>query len=104
MTSKLGKFTKIHPCPTCYGWLDIESICKHEKYTCPTCGRKQCLLHWPYPMKTREEAIHFLKSAEVRTGKMCFVRKVKRMSYVKWKIFTSEQDYLSYTHKGKHRR
>jgi hypothetical protein len=61
-------------CPTCYGWLDIESTCRHEKYACQTCGRKQCLLHWPYPVKTEKEAIHFPKSAEMRTGKRCFVR------------------------------
>jgi hypothetical protein len=55
-------------------------------------------------MKTEEEAIHFLKSAEMRTGKRCFVREVRRMPFVKWKIFTSEQDYLSYVRTGKHRR
>jgi hypothetical protein len=55
-------------------------------------------------MRTEEEAIHFLKSAEARTGKRCFVRKVTKASFVKWKIFTSEQDYLSYTQTGKHRR
>lgn len=26
-------------------------------------------------MQSRKEAIHFLKSAEVQTGKRCFVRK-----------------------------
>ncbi len=101
MRSQHRKLTKNHPCPTCYGWLDIESTCRHEKYVCPTCGRKQCLLHWPCPVKTEKEAIHFLKSAEMRTGKRCFVR---RTSFLKWKIFTSEQDYLSYVQTGKHRR
>lgn len=46
----------------------------------------------------------FLKSAEVRTGERCFVGKVTKVSFVKWKTFTSEQDYLSYTQTGKHRR
>jgi hypothetical protein len=98
------KLTEAHPCPTCYGWLRLGSTCKHEKYICPSCGRKQCLLHWPYPMQTRAEAIHFLKSAEVRTGKRCFVRKVRRGSFVKWKIFTSDQDYRNFMETGKHRR
>lgn len=104
MTSQPKELTKNRPCPTCYGWLDIESTCRHEKYVCPTCGRKQCLLNWSYHMKTKEEAIHFLKSAEMRTGQRCFVRIVRRTSFVKWKIFTSEQDYLSYVQTGKHKR
>jgi len=55
-------------------------------------------------MKTKEEAIHFMKPAEIRTDKSCFVREVRRMSFVKWKIFTSESDYMSYMQTGKHRR
>jgi hypothetical protein len=58
----------------------------------------------PYPMKTKEEAIHFMLSAEIRTGKSCFVREVTRMSLVKWKILSSEGDYMSYMQTGKHRR
>ena len=55
-------------------------------------------------MKTKEEAIHFLKSAELRTGKKCFVRQVKIGKFEKWKIFTSEEDYVSYLKARKHRR
>jgi len=62
------------------------------------------MLHWPYPMKTEEEAIHFLKSAEIRTGKNCFVRRVKLGKFEKWKIFTSEEEYQSYLKTRKHRR
>jgi len=62
------------------------------------------VLHWPYPMRT-EEAVHFLKSAEVRTGKRCFVRKVAPLPGMqKWKIFTSEEDYESYVKTRKHKR
>jgi hypothetical protein len=99
------KYTKTNPCKTCYGWdPDISSICTHEKYICPECGRKQCLLHWPYPMKTEEEAIHFLKSAELKIGKKCFVRHVKIGKFEKWKIFTSEEDYDNYLSFRKHKR
>jgi hypothetical protein len=55
-------------------------------------------------MKTEEEAIHFLKSAELRTGKKCFVRHVKIGKFEKWKIFTSEEDYKSYLKYRKHKR
>jgi hypothetical protein len=55
-------------------------------------------------MKTEEEAIHFLRSAELRTGKKCFVRQVKIGGFEKWKIFTSEEDYDSYIETRKHKR
>lgn len=61
-------------------------------------------MHWPYPMTTKEEAIHFLKSAEVKTDKKCFVRQVKLGAFKKWKIFTSEEDYESYVKFRKHKR
>ncbi|OHE55104.1 MAG: hypothetical protein A3K61_01160 [Thaumarchaeota archaeon RBG_16_49_8] len=98
-------YTKSKPCRTCYGWDHwFSSGCKHEKYVCPECGRKQCLLHWPYPMKTEEEAIHFLKSAELKTDKKCFVRHVRIGGFEKWKIFTSEEDYMSYIKTRQHKR
>jgi hypothetical protein len=37
-------------------------------------------------------------------SKRCFAMEFRRMPFVKWKIFTSEQDYLSYVETGKHRR
>lgn len=56
-------------------------------------------------MLTREEAIHFLKSAEVATGKRCFVREAMLPTGgKKWKIFTSERDYESYTKHKRHLR
>lgn len=56
-------------------------------------------------MPTREEAIHFLKSAEVVTGKRCFVREARLPTGgKKWKIFTSERDYESYTKCKRHLR
>lgn len=99
------RFTRENPCPTCYSWIPRDSPCDHEKYVCPTCGRKQCLRHWPYPMKSETEAIHFLKSAEVVTGRRCFVRKVaNNAGKDKWKIFTSEEDYQSYLESKRHKR
>lgn len=96
------------PCSTCYSWIPRDSPCDHQKYECPTCGRRQCLLHWPYPMKTRREAVHFVKSAQVQTGKECLVRPVDKPrqdgSTKVWKIFTSEDVYASYSSTGKHRR
>ena len=103
--NRMRTFTHKNPCPTSYGWdWAMESTCNHKKYICPTCGRKQCLLNWPYPMTTEVEAIHFLKSAELRTGKKCFVRHIKIGKFDKWKIFTSEADYESYLKTRKHRR
>jgi hypothetical protein len=55
-------------------------------------------------MRTEIEAIHFLKSAEQKTGKKCFVRHVHIGHVDKWKIFTSEEDYNSYVTTRKHRR
>jgi hypothetical protein len=59
-------------------------------------------------MKTRREAIHFLKGAEHQTGKRCTVRPVERAARVEpitqWKIFTSEDDWRSYRDTGRHRR
>jgi hypothetical protein len=55
-------------------------------------------------METEAEAIHFLKSAELRTGKKCCVRHVIIGRFDKWKIFTSEEDYRSYVETGKHKR
>jgi len=55
-------------------------------------------------VSTEEEAVHFLRSATIRTGKACFVRAVTRGPFVRWKIFTSEEDYRSYTRTGKHGR
>jgi hypothetical protein len=102
---KNPKYSKTNPCKTCYGWNSyFSSTCNHEKFICPECGRKQCLLHWPYPMKTEEEAIHFLKSAEFKTGKKCFVRHIKIGKFEKWKIFTTEEDYKSYLETRKHKR
>jgi hypothetical protein len=102
------KFTEDSPCPTCLSWIPRDSPCSHEKYECQTCGRRQCLLHWPYPMRTRREAQHFLKSAQLRTGQQCFVRSVSSRGDVGaapvWKIFTSEADYESYVRTGRHRR
>jgi hypothetical protein len=87
-------------------WMEpaVSSSCTHEKYVCPECGRKQCLLHCSYPMKTMEEAVHFLKSAELKTGKKCFVRYLKICKFEKWKIFTSEEDYKSYVKTRTHKR
>ncbi len=101
---KPWKYTKKQPCPTCYSWIPKNSPCNHKKYVCPTCGREQCILHWPYPMKSETEAIHFLKSAEEKTNKKCFVRQVKIGKFEKWKIFTSEEDYESYIKMKKHKR
>lgn len=54
-------------------------------------------------MKTREEAVNFLKSAEVVTGKKCFIRETMLPTGgKKWKIFTSERDYESYRKSKKH--
>jgi hypothetical protein len=59
-------------------------------------------------MRTRREAQHFLKSAQLRTGQQCFVRSVSSRGDVGaapvWKIFTSEADYESYLRTGRHRR
>lgn len=100
-------YTEDRPCPTCYSWVPRDSPCDHDKYECPTCGRRQCLLHWRYPMRSQREAVHFLKSAQVLTGKACFVRpgqthRGRRESRV-WKIFTTEEDYQSYIGTGRHR-
>jgi hypothetical protein len=98
-------YTQDHPCLECYGWGLPYSTCSNDKYFCATCGRPQCLLHWRYPIQTREEAIHFLKGAEVCTGKKCFVREAKLPTGLrKWKIFTSERDYESYMKSKKHLR
>ena len=103
--TQMSAFTQENPCPTCYGWdRTMESTCTHAKYVCPTCNRQQCLWHWPYPMATKEEALPFLKSAEVRTGKPCFVRLVIIGQFRKWKIFTSEEDFDSYLKTRKHQR
>ena len=65
----------------------------------------QCLLHWKYPMQTEDEALHFLKGAEMSTGKRCFIRKATvPTGGEKWKIFTSEEDYESYIKFKKHKR
>lgn len=61
------------------------------------------MLHWPYPMQTGE-AINFLRSAEIRTGKSCFVRHAVLGTFDKWKIFTSEDDCESYLRTRTHRR
>jgi hypothetical protein len=54
-------------------------------------------LHWRYLKQTKEEAIHFLKSAEIVTGKKCFVRKATAPTEEeKWRILASEEDYDSY--------
>ena len=98
-------YNEHNPCPTCYSWIPKDSSCTHEKYVCPTCGRAQCKLHWPYPMKSKREAIHFLKWAEIKNGKRCFVRGIENSAgKTKWKIFTSEEDYESYKTTGKHKR
>lgn len=95
-------------CPTCGSWIPRDSPCDHDKYECPTCGRRQCLRHWRYPRKTQREAVHFLKSAQEVTGRPCFVRSIDaprggRLA-TRWKIFTSEEDYESYVQTGTHRR
>ena len=99
------KLGRDDPCPECYGWWLWYSTCDHEKYVCRTCGRPQCLLHWKYPMQTEDEALHFLKGAEMSTGKRCFIRKATvPTGGEKWKIFTSEEDYDSYIKFKKHKR
>jgi hypothetical protein len=55
-------------------------------------------------MNTTKEAIHFMRSPEIRTGKRCFVRRVRRTPLVKWKIFTSEDYYMSYMQTDKRKR
>ncbi|HEX6299557.1 MAG TPA: hypothetical protein VF148_03740 [Acidimicrobiia bacterium] len=102
------RYSEEHPCPTCYGWVPRDSPCDHDKYQCPECGRRQCVLHWRYPMRTRREAVHILKSAQMATGKDCFIRPVERLRHDQvvtvWKIFTTEEDYRSYLATGHHRR
>ena len=102
--SNSQKFSEKNPCPECYGWGAFFSTCNHKSYTCKTCGRKQCLLHWPYPMKTKTEAIHFLKGAEIQTNKKCFIKYVEIGNWKKWKIFTTKEDYNSYIKTRKHKR
>lgn len=100
-------YTEADPCPTCHSWVPGDSPCDHDKYECPTCGRRQYLRHWASPMKTRREAIHFPKAAETVTGKPCFARPVERRhdkTATVWKIFTSEDDYRSYRETGRHAR
>ncbi|HEU4541580.1 MAG TPA: hypothetical protein VFR23_10695 [Jiangellaceae bacterium] len=101
-------YTASRPCPECYSWIPRDSPCDHDKYECPTCGRRQCVLHWRYPMRSHREAVHFLKSAQVVTGKACFVRAVAKRrgsrESTMWKIFTSESDYQSYVDTGQHSR
>lgn len=101
-------YSEDHPCPTCYSWIPRDSPCDHSKYECPACGRRQCLLHWRYPMRTETEARHFLKAAESATGKPCFVRAVHQQrrdrAATVWKIFTSEADYQAYQRTGRHSR
>ena len=56
-------------------------------------------------MESFDEAMHFLKGAEVSTGKRCFVKKAKvPTGGIKWKIFTSTEDYSSYVKFMKHKR
>jgi hypothetical protein len=75
------------------------------KNTCAVCGRPQCLLHCKYPMQSEDEAVHFLKSAEIVTGKKCFVKSaIVPTGGVKWKIFTSDEDYQRYMKFKKHKR
>lgn len=101
-------YSETDPCPTYHSWVPRDSPCDHDKYECPTCGRRQCLLHWAYPMRTRREAIHFLKAAETVTGKPWFVRAVDKQRRERkatvWKIFTSEYDFESYRDTGQHAR
>lgn len=53
-------------------------------------------------MKTKVEAVHFLKGAEVSTGKKCIMRLTPLPGgFKKYKIFPDEQaynDYLSRLH------
>ena len=98
-------FGKDNPCPECYGWWLSYSTCDHEKYVCQTCWRPLCLLHWRYPMHSKDEALHFLRSAEVATGKRCFVGRAQvPTGGWKWKVFTCREDYESYLKHKKHRR
>lgn len=82
--SMVWNYSRKNPCKMCYG-LDFKfsSSCTHEKFVCLECERKQYLLHWPYPMKTDEEAIHFLKSAELRTGKRRLSAQYKSCFFMK---------------------
>jgi hypothetical protein len=50
----------------------------------------------------RSSSFHHISS--VLTGKGCFVRKVVKERFVKWKIFTSKEDYRNYMATGKHKR
>lgn len=105
---KTWPYSEHQPCATCYSWVPRDSPCDHEKYECPKCGRRQCVRHWRYPMKSRREAQHFLRSAQVVTGKACFIRPVKKQLRSKtatvWKIFTSEEDFRLYRRTSKHAR
>jgi hypothetical protein len=59
-------------------------------------------------MRSRREALHFLKEAETVTGKPCFIRSINKQrgdqTVTVWKIFTSEDDYESYLRSGQHLR
>lgn len=97
----INGFTRIFP----GGKQKIFHYQENKKSCCCKIGhRKQCLLHWPYPMKTESEAIHSLKGAEITSSKKCFVRHVKLGKFDKWKIFTSDEDYKSYIKTRKHKR
>lgn len=71
-------FTEENTCSKCFCWVPRDAPCDHDKYQCPVCSRRRCVLHWRYPMKTQREALQFLKSAQVQTGKECFVHSVKK--------------------------
>ena len=59
-------------------------------------------------MKTRREAQHFLRSAQIVTGKACFIRPIEKQlrnrKAIAWKIFTGEEDYHFYRRTGRHAR
>jgi len=56
-------------------------------------------------MHSEDEAMHFLKGAEVYTGKKCFIRRAKvPTGGEKWEVFTAEEDYENYVRFKKHKR
>jgi hypothetical protein len=105
----VGPYTEAAPCPTRGSWIPRDSPCDHEPYECSTCGRRQCLRHWNDPLRTRTEALHFLKGAQIQAGQDCFVQEVppkrtNERALARWKIFTSEADCQHYMRVGKHQR
>ena len=85
-----------------------ECLTKHKQYVCSTCGRAICIdvkgekkARCFYPFSSLNNAILYLKVAEILTGELCGIYElIYKRGDIRYKIFASITEFEFYLKKN----